>query len=135
MSTSTIFEETRAANQIVRIARAYCDAQNVLTGSENPQTCDRQWQACCGVAARFLANPVAMTPELCHHEWRLSQMRYSHPDYWPWSAKLNWSELAPTDQYLERAGLAAMRQELHEINFEQKKPTIELLHTDVHQEN
>jgi hypothetical protein len=106
--------ETAAARQIVLIAMAYCEAQTATSGEESPMVLDRQWQACCGVAARFLSDPEAMTPQLCHHEWRLSQMRHSHPPFWPAAASRTWDELDPMDQYVERAGLAAMRQALNE---------------------
>ncbi len=47
-------------------------------------------------------------------ELRLSQMRHSHPQFWPAAASRTWDELDPMDQYVERAGLAAMRQALNE---------------------
>ncbi len=105
-----INQEAQAAAMIVRIALAYCNSQDALSGQEQPAVYDRQWQACCAVASRFLADPEAMTPQLCHHEWRLSQMRSSHPRYWPTAARTGWDDLSPMDQYAERAGLAAMRE-------------------------
>ena len=106
--------EAAAARHIVLIAMAYCEAQTATSGEESPIVHDRQWQACCGVAARFLSDPEAMTPQLFHREWRLSQMRHSHPQFWPAAASRTWDELDPMDQYVERAGLAAMRQALDE---------------------
>ncbi len=126
MSNEKIILESEAAFRIVRFAKAYCDAQGAPSGSENPPVSDRQWQASCAVALRFLADPQSMTAELCHHEWRLSQIHYSHPAYWPAAALPDWDDLPAMDQYWESAGLAAMRNELVEIkssyeNFLQKR--------------
>ncbi|MEP1352605.1 MAG: hypothetical protein ABJX32_18940 [Tateyamaria sp.] len=41
-------------------------------------------------------------------------MRHGHPQFWPAAASRTWDELDPMDQYVERAGLAAMRQALNE---------------------
>ena len=46
-----------------------------------------------------------MTPALCHHEWRLSQMRHSHPTFWPPAVATDWEDLRPTDRMLEAMGL------------------------------
>ncbi len=130
-----IDQETQAAQTIVRIALAYCDAQDALTGQVQPEVYDRQWQACCGVAARFLADSEAMTPQLCHHEWRLSQMRSSHPRYWPSAAGVDWANLDGINQYAEIAGLAAMRQALQDIRWEEDETLTEHLHPDAQQQH
>ena len=57
MSNDEVLLESEAAFRIVRIAKAYCDAQGAPTGLENPPVSDRQWQASCAVAVRFLADP------------------------------------------------------------------------------
>lgn len=132
---STIYQETIEAAKIVRIALAYCSAQDSLSGQDQPAVYDRQWQACCGVAARFLHDPKAMTAELCHHEWRLSQMRSSHPQYWPAAASVDWDQLDGTNRYAEYAGLAAMRQELLEIEREEEEQLTERLHRDAQQKH
>ena len=128
-------DEIAAANLITRIAQAYCDAQSALSGETNPPIYDRQWQACCTVAGRFLADPGAITPQLCHHEWRLSQMNASHPQYWPSAARLDWDDLSPTDQYLERAGLAAMRQALRNHQWEEEERLAAYLQSDAQQQH
>lgn len=128
-------QEARAAQTIVCIALAYCDAQNATSGVENPPVSDRQWQACCGVASRFLADPNTMTPELCHHEWRLVQMRASHPEFWPPAARVGWDQLDTMKQYVERAGLAAMRQELARIRAEEEEAYTAHLHPDAQQQH
>ena len=125
--------EMDAANRIVRIALAYCDAQSVTSGIEQPAAHDRQWQACCGVAARFLSDPKAMTPALCHHEWRLSQMRHSHPAYWPPAVSTNWEDLPGTDRMIEGMGLRAMRDELLCIETEEEERLTAHLHPDAQQ--
>jgi hypothetical protein len=119
MTKTEMLGEIVVASRIIRIALAYCNAQTAISGLENAPVPDRQWQACCAVAARFIADPRGMTAELCHHEWRLSQMRSSHPSYWPTAASRRWDDLLPLDQYVERAGLAAMRAELGEMEREQ----------------
>ena len=130
MTNTEVHHEIVAAFRIIRIALAYCNAQTATSGLENAPVPERQWHACCAVAARFITDPQTMRPELCHHEWRLSQMRSSHPAYWPSAASRHWDDLAPMDQYVERAGLAAMRAELREIEREEldihthKKPTV-----------
>ena len=119
--------EALAASIIVRVALAYCNAQTATLGLEDAPVPDRQWQACCAVAARSIPDPQAMTPELCHHEWRLNQMRSSHPGYWPPAASRNWDDLSPMDQYVERSGLAAMRAELLEIERQREEQSTEAL--------
>ncbi len=128
-------QEARAAKTIVRVADAYAGAQDALSGDPNLVISDRQWQACCGVASRFLADPEAMTPALCHHEWRLVQMRSSHPKHWPPAASRDWDELDPMDQYVERAGLAAMRQELERIRAEEEEAYTAFLHPDAQRQH
>jgi hypothetical protein len=130
MDTDT---EIKTANNIVRIAMAYCEAQNSVTGMEAPPVPDRQWQACCGVASRFLADPSAMTPQICHHAWRLSQMRHSHPACWPPAVATEWEHLSPTDRMLEGMGLRAMRDELRRIEAEEEERLIAHLHADAQQ--
>ena len=125
-----ITTEMDAANRIVRIALAYCDAQCITSGIEQHVAHDRQWQACCGVASRFLADPAAMTPALCHHEWRLSQMRHSHPTFWPPAVATDWEDLSPTDRMLEAMGLRAMREELSYLESEVEERLIRHLHAD-----
>ena len=68
-----------------------------------------------------------MTAELCHHEWRLSQMRSSHPAYWPAAVLTDWSDLPAMDRYVESAGLAAMRSELAQIMSSQENSVLEIL--------
>jgi len=127
MSNDEVLLESEAAFRIVRIAKAYCDAQGAPTGLENPPVSDRQWQASCAVAVRFLADPKSMTAELCHHEWRLSQMRSSHPAYWPAAVLTDWSDLPAMDRYVESAGVAAMRSELAQIMSSQENSVLEIL--------
>ncbi len=122
--------EINAANRIVRVALAYCNAQYTLSGIEHPVAPERQWQACCTVASRFLADPAAMTPQLCHQEWRLSQMRHSHPAYWPSAAATEWEQLSPTDRMLENMGLRAMRDELLRLESEEEERLTAHLHAD-----
>jgi len=126
-------QEVDAAGRIVRVAQAYADAQHVLDGYKNPSVSDRQWQACCLVASRFLADPDAMTPQQCHHEWRLSQMRSSHPAFWPTAVATEWGDLSVTDRMLESIGLRAMRDELQRIETEQEERLIAHLHADAQQ--
>ncbi len=130
MSNDEVLVESKAAFRIVRIAKAYCDAQGAPTGLENPWVPDRQWQASCAVAVRFLADTKSMTAELCHYEWRLSQMRSSYPAYWPAAVLSDWSDLPAMDRYVESAGLAAMRSELAEIMSSKENCVPELLLDD-----
>ena len=125
-----ITTEMDAANRIIRIALAYCETQDILSGQIERPVHDRQWQACIGVATRFLTDPAAMTPALCHHEWRLSQMRHSHPTFWPPAVATDWEDLSPTDRMLESMGLRAMREELSYLESEVEERLIRHLHAD-----
>lgn len=125
--------EINAANRIVRIALAYSDAQGVTSGHESPAASGRQWQACCGVAARFLADPAAMTPALCHHEWRLNQMQSSHPAFWLPAVSASWEDLPATGRMTTGMGLRAMRDELLRLESEEEERTIVHLHADAQQ--
>ncbi len=129
----TIQTETTTAWRTTRVAEAYARAQCVLSGQTHPYVHDRQWQACWAVAERFLSEPGTMTLQLCHHVWRMAQMQHSHPDHWPEAAIYDWHDLDPTNQYCERAGLAAMREALHAIEWEEAEALTEHLHPDAQQ--